>query len=273
MGVWKGCNRGVCNRGNIGVLNRCSRIKRSSATIKRQMRVCRLFVFVVAVRRSGRRRNKGPDKKKFSHDKTADESAQAFLMYSETWAARLGKTSMLNDVDIAYIPVSNGVHKFVLCLNLKYPEVIVFYNSRVRNKNGSAKQVLSLFPYMRITEVVNFAAYMRAMKHVNAEAIDKAELRRPEFMWETDNRPNDCGIFAMHHMESYMGTPIIYWNCGFVVESKKQATQLGKLRRKYVSRLLLVECNSQKGRIQTELAEMQEKNVGVKTRKGPLARN
>ncbi|PWA49470.1 hypothetical protein CTI12_AA482120 [Artemisia annua] len=214
------------------------------------------------------------DKKKFSHDKTTNESVQAFLMYSETWAARLGKTSMLNDVDVAYIPISNGVHKFVLFLHLKYPDVIVFDNNRVRNKNGSAKQVLSLFPDIRIAEVVrqNFAAYMRAMNHVNAEAIDKAELRRPEFLWETDNRPNDCGIFAMRHMETYMGTPIVYWKSGFVAEGKKQVTQLGKLRRKYVTRLLLAECNTQKDRIQTELAEMQEKNVGMKKRKGPPAR-
>ena len=117
----------------------------------------------------------------------------------------------------------------------------------------------------------HFAAYMVAMKHVNAEAIDKAELRRPEFSWETDNRPNDCGIFAMRHMESYMGSPLAHWNCGLVEESKKQATQLGKLRRKYVARLLLAECNSHTNRIKTELAEISEKNVAVKTRNGPVA--
>ena len=53
-----------------------------------------------------------------------------------------------------YIPVSNGEHKFVLCLHLKYPDVIVFYNSRMRNKNGSAKFELTLFPDMRVAEVL-----------------------------------------------------------------------------------------------------------------------
>ena len=116
----------------------------------------------------------------------------------------------------------------------------------------------------------NFAVYMRAMKHVNAEAIDKAELRKPEFAWETDNRPNDCGIFAMRHMESYIGTTLIYWTSGLVNEGKKQVTQLVKLRRKYVSSLLLAECNVHQDRIKKEMAEMKEKNV-VKTRKGPFA--
>ena len=53
-----------------------------------------------------------------------------------------------------FIPISNGVHKFVLCLNLKYPEVIVFDNSRKRNKNGTFKKDISLFPDMRVAEVV-----------------------------------------------------------------------------------------------------------------------
>lgn len=31
-----------------------------------------------------------------------------------------------------------------------------------------------------------------SFKHVNAEAMEKADVCRPEFDWETNNRPKDC---------------------------------------------------------------------------------
>lgn len=59
--------------------------------------------------------------------------------------------------------------------------------------------------------------------------------------------------------------------CGLAAASKKQETQLGKLRVKYDARLLLVECNVHKDKIAADLAEKQASKVAMKTRQVPRA--
>ncbi|GJR80961.1 hypothetical protein Tco_0151746 [Tanacetum coccineum] len=43
------------------------------------------------------------------------------------------------------------------------------------------------------------------------------------------------------------------WKCGLDVEGKKQNTQLGRLRNKYATKLLLSDCNIYKGKIREEM--------------------
>lgn len=88
-----------------------------------------------------------------------------------------------------------------------------------------------------------------------------------EFHWQIDSRPNDCGVFVMHHMEHYMGYTIVRWDCGLEDERRKQTQQLVNLRKKYVARLLLSECNIHKDKILADLSDIQVVNVVVKTSK------
>ncbi|PWA99749.1 Peptidase C48, SUMO/Sentrin/Ubl1 [Artemisia annua] len=124
-----------------------------------------------------------------------------------------------HDGNNAFIPISNGEHKFVLYLNLKYPNVTVIDN------------------------------------------------KRPEFVWQTNSRPNDCGVFVMR----YMGGQMSWLGCGLAAASNKQETQLGKLRVKYATRLLHAECNIHKDKIAADLAKNQASKVDVKTRQVPRA--
>ncbi|GJR11911.1 hypothetical protein Tco_0794563 [Tanacetum coccineum] len=98
-----------------------------------------------------------------------------------------------------------------------------------------------------------FGQYLYAINHGKAAAILECRLVRGNFSWQTNRRAKDYGIFLMRHMESYMGSDIGKWKCGLDVEGKKQNTQLGHLRNKYATKLLLADCNIFKGKIRDEM--------------------
>ncbi|XP_022010510.1 uncharacterized protein LOC110910109 [Helianthus annuus] len=70
-------------------------------------------------------------------------------------------------------------------------------------------------------------------------------IERKEMDWRTGNNGVDCGVFTMHHMETYKGekTP---WVTGFVKEDEvnnRQNSQLHLLRHRYLSKSILSEHN------------------------------
>ena len=111
---------------------------------------------------------------------------------------------------------------------------------------------------------------MKNRNHEKADEILKSEITRGEFHWQTDKRPNDCGVFVMRHMEDYMGMSIQRWDCGIEDEGRKQTNQLGKLRKKYAARLLLSDCNINKDKIAAEMMKFRDANAKKKkvTKKG-----
>ncbi|MFS7912024.1 hypothetical protein Hanom_Chr02g00124981 [Helianthus anomalus] len=59
--------------------------------------------------------------------------------------------------------------------------------------------------------------------------------------WRTESNVIDCGIFAMRHMETYMGQ-LAGWECGLAKENASndlQQKQLNELRIKYIAKTLL----------------------------------
>ena len=73
---------------------------------------------------------------------------------------------------------------------------------------------------------------MESVKHGKAKEILNADVNRGKFHWQTDNWPNDCGVFVMHHMNSYMGSVKGRWECGLEYVGTKQITQLGRFEEK-----------------------------------------
>jgi len=61
--------------------------------------------------------------------------------------------------------------------------------------------------------------------------------------WHTNNNHVDCGIFAMRHMECYMGQPDENWSCDLPNESGEQVVMLRRLRHRYASKILSHEMN------------------------------
>lgn len=59
----------------------------------------------------------------------------------------------------------------------------------------------------------------------------------------TKNNNFDCGVFAMLHMETYIGQPEGKWDCELPVESEEQNAAMWKLRMRFASKILTHEMN------------------------------
>ena len=108
---------------------------------------------------------------------------------------------------------------------------------------------------------------MKNRNHEKADEIINSEITRGEFHWQTDKRPNDCGVFVMRHMENYMGMNVLKWECGLEDEGRKQTIQLGKLRKKYAAKLLLSECNMNKEKIVAAMMKFRDAVAKAKKKK------
>ncbi|KAJ0582211.1 hypothetical protein HanHA300_Chr04g0149721 [Helianthus annuus] len=56
--------------------------------------------------------------------------------------------------------------------------------------------------------------YLKAVKHPSAARMAAATLTKKKLEWATNDKFNDCGVFAMRHMEMYKGSNVEF-ECGF----------------------------------------------------------
>ena len=81
------------------------------------------------------------------------------------------------------------------------------------------------------------------MKHKSAPLISKQQVKVSKLKWQTESNKVDCAVFAMRHMECFDGGPISQFDIGFVKESQQQKAQLMRLRKKYVTKILMSDLN------------------------------
>nr|GFB45684.1 ulp1 protease family, C-terminal catalytic domain-containing protein [Tanacetum cinerariifolium] len=110
----------------------------------------------------------------------------------------------------------------------------------------------------------SFCNYLARLNPNKAAAVLRVEVIREDFDWQTDKRLNDCGVFLMCHMEAYMGTIISKWAWGLKTEGRKQNTLLGRLRKRYVTTLLLSKCNMHSDSVRAQLDDIEVDDVPVK---------
>lgn len=51
------------------------------------------------------------------------------------------------------------------------------------------------------------------------QQIRNAPITLLEMKWQTKNKNVDSGVFAMNHMETYMGNGVRKWECKFASEN------------------------------------------------------
>ena len=61
--------------------------------------------------------------------------------------------------------------------------------------------------------------------------------------WMTEDNNVDCGVFAMLHMEKYIGQAEGKWDCELPLESEQQKLLMWKLRMRFASKILSHEMN------------------------------
>ncbi|KAJ0802036.1 putative papain-like cysteine peptidase superfamily [Helianthus annuus] len=92
----------------------------------------------------------------------------------------------------------------------------------------------------------------KALKPTPAiKELANSVIERKEMDLRMKNNGVDCGVFTMHHMETYKGDKIP-WVTGFVKEDEvnnRQNSQLHLLRHRYLSKIILSEHNMHRQRI------------------------
>ncbi|KVH88035.1 hypothetical protein Ccrd_024581 [Cynara cardunculus var. scolymus] len=106
------------------------------------------------------------------------------------------------------------------------------------------------------------------IKHLNVvgypagRELDEIGQERLRMDWQTRNNFDDCGVFAVRHMETYMGD-VRTWNTGLSKEGKTQEIQIASLRMKYVAKLLVSNYNKKKEYVVKEVEKFQSMDEGI----------
>ncbi|KAL8245052.1 hypothetical protein R6Q59_011310 [Mikania micrantha] len=124
------------------------------------------------------------------------------------------KINHINKVDIIFIPIIKSEHVFLLVLDLKIPSFELFDDMVIGDESVD-----------RYEEISTYMLYQQTPKN-------------PELPWKTTENGEDCGIFCMRHMKTYMGGGVKGWKCGLLQESEGQRRQLQQLRIKYLCKIL-----------------------------------
>lgn len=88
--------------------------------------------------------------------------------------------------------------------------------------------------------------YLFDILHPKASKLKKKEPKYVKMKCQTNLNENDCAIFVMRHMETFMGGQPSKYNCNLTYESHAQQKELWELRKKYLAKILLCDLNVNK---------------------------
>ena len=100
-----------------------------------------------------------------------------------------------------------------------------------------------------------FIKFLKDNGYPHIEALNMYVVYNAKMPWQTNNNYIDCGIFALRHMEMYLGNKD--FDVGFVPEGKEQKKQIEDLRKKYLTKILLSEQNENRHVVESEIKEYQ----------------
>ncbi|KAJ0427595.1 putative Ulp1 protease family catalytic domain, papain-like cysteine peptidase superfamily [Helianthus annuus] len=157
--------------------------------------------------------------------------------------------------EMVFIPMLTGRHYYLLFFNLKTKDVYIIDNvegaAGLERYHGNVEKMIS-----------TFCRYLRPMHPRIAAQLRNTQPIRLELPWQTLYNGIDCGIFLMRHMETYNGTHVGHWRCGLSNERDvnnvvlpDQAREIEDLRKKYLSKMLLSDVNTERGVVEKEVQD------------------
>jgi hypothetical protein len=158
-------------------------------------------------------------------------------------------------------------------LELKYgkiPEymVSVYIVHLVFSYYGKCAYILFMF-FLQREVFVQFLIQLKMFSKAEAfKDSKKVPVERLEMHWRNSENVTDCGIYAMRHMETYMGNGLHDWNPELKREESKK--QMLILRMRYWCALLTSDLNEQKSFVEENIkvAQAKKKAVVMKRTKG-----
>ncbi|WOH03448.1 hypothetical protein DCAR_0622846 [Daucus carota subsp. sativus] len=141
----------------------------------------------------------------------------------------------------------SGNHFYVICFNLKKITVEII-------DNRSGDRVDTMYDGIPETMQENFGLYIAQQSPKKSMLLSNAPVQRLQMKWRTSNKNVDSGVFAMHHMETYMGYGLRNWECKFAAEvGIEQKRQLERARQIYATKIVYSGINFLKGQMTTEI--------------------
>ncbi|MFS7933360.1 hypothetical protein Hanom_Chr04g00378811 [Helianthus anomalus] len=103
---------------------------------------------------------------------------------------------------------------------------------------------------MKVKDVA--VKYLKRVRHPRCYDIAARHPVRLEIGCATIVNYEDCGIYTMRHMETWMVIIEDRWEVGFPTNMAKEKTKIAKLRKKYAVKLITSEANKHRERILKE---------------------
>ncbi|GJU67627.1 RNA-directed DNA polymerase, eukaryota [Tanacetum coccineum] len=135
---------------------------------------------------------------------SADVRYNLFKDYMKKAIVKDQRWMDFKDVELVFIPVSNEGYQFVEVFNLKTNDVL---------------------------------------GHTKASAIFTASLNFIRMKCQRKSKSANWGVYALRHIETYMGNMKEKCECGLDVDGRKHTSQINKLRVKYAAKILQSGCN------------------------------
>ncbi|PWA49141.1 hypothetical protein CTI12_AA484260 [Artemisia annua] len=161
-------------------------------------------------------------------------------IFSAEISAHLKKvdaSKFLAEIELAFFPIQVSGHFYVAVFNLKKsPSSMVILDNSPHTYAVKYKDACDLLKEF-------FARFLLEHKHPKADNVMNVRGRVLQPKWKTNDNHVDCGVFAMIHMESYVGEPVKDWDAGLCQESDMQVSLLRRMRFKIATKILLHELN------------------------------
>lgn len=135
-----------------------------------------------------------------------------------------------------FFPIYANAHYYLLVMNLRNRKMEIIDNrynrtrTPTRSKYGNMPEAMLLI-FQRLMDELYPAS------HDIVHALETTIIAMP---WRDSNNSNDCALYCMKHMETYLGQDVKQWDIGF---KKKDFEPLKKLRVEYCSIILTDQSN------------------------------
>ncbi|KAH6779521.1 hypothetical protein C2S52_010758 [Perilla frutescens var. hirtella] len=131
-----------------------------------------------------------------------------------------------------FFPVLSRDHYYIVCFDMRKREALVRDNSDER-EGVDIRQQYGSAPF-RLQTVFADYLYTEGLK-TKSLMVRRACMARLEISWRDIDNNNDCGVYVMRHMETYMGQSVNAWKCNL---EKGNVFQMNVLRIKYCGSIL-----------------------------------
>ncbi|KAJ9565425.1 hypothetical protein OSB04_001391 [Centaurea solstitialis] len=109
----------------------------------------------------------------------------------------------MRDIDLAFFPMVQDHHFYLVVFNLKSPSIVIIDNHR-RHVNY-IEDLIKM--YKGVSDILQccMIKHLTSIGHAAASFFAENSPERLVMQWQTDQNIDDSGVFLMRHMETYMG--------------------------------------------------------------------